>query len=128
MDNTDYSARSISILLGTEDEILLHGQFLDSFYRKKNDNDRYQLLKDEPVYNPNYRLFLCMLAGSVEKLANDCNLPVPEWTKKQDYKFGHIYFAYNTENKDYQTFLIQTTPVEYKKRNLMVGDTVLRRC
>lgn len=35
MDNTDYSARSISILLGTEDEILLHGQFLDSFYRKK---------------------------------------------------------------------------------------------
>lgn len=128
MDNTNYSAKNISLLLEKEDEVLLHGQFLDSFYRKNNNNDRYQLLKDEPVYNSKYKLFLCLLAGSVEKLANDFNIPVPDWTKKPEYKFERIYFAYNTENTDYQTFLIQTTPVEYKERNLMVGDTVLRRC
>lgn len=57
MDSAVYSARNISLMLDQEDEILLHGQFLDDLYAKKTDEERYKLIEEEPVYKPNYELF-----------------------------------------------------------------------
>ena len=94
----------------------LYGQFLNTFYKEKEANYKYQLLENEPVYNPKYDLFFCLLAGSVEKLANDYHLPVPTWTGKSQYYLNRIYYAYDTKNTNFQKFLIQTTPDEYKKR------------
>lgn len=84
-------------MLETEDEMLLYGQFLDTFYKEKEVNYKYQLLENEPVYNPKYDLFFCLLAGSVEKLANDYHLPVPAWTDKSQYYLNRIYYAYDTK-------------------------------
>lgn len=128
MDKTIYSIKNISAMVDQYDAILLFGQFLDSFYSKKADTDRQQLLKNEPIYNPDYKLFLCLLAASAEKLSNDYHLPIPEWTEKPEYIFNRIYYAFDTENPDFQKYLLQTTPYEYKKRNLMLGDNVLSRC
>ena len=128
MDSTVYSARNISLMLDQEDKILLYGQFLDYFYGEKDDEGKYKLIKEEPKYNSSYKLFFCMLAAGVEKLAHDYNLPVPEWTEKPEYFLDKIYYAYNTQNPDFQKYLMQTTLSEYKKRNLIVGDNILKRC
>lgn len=123
-----YSVKNISLMLSEDDEMLLYGQFLDSFFKRKTVAEKYKLLEEEPVYNSDHKLFFCILAGSVEKLAHDYYLPVPEWTEKSEYHFDQIYYAFDTQSPDFQRFLMQTTPIEYKKRNLMVGDTVLKRC
>lgn len=128
MDNTVYSVKNISVMLNEDDEMLLYGQFLDSFFKRKTVEEKCSLLEEEPIYDSHYELFFCILAGSVEKLAHDHSLPVPEWTEKPEYYLGQTYYAFDTQNPDFQKFLIQTTPNEYRKRNLMVGDSVLKRC
>lgn len=128
MDNMIYSAKNISVMLNENDKMLLYGQFLDSFFKTKTGAEKCKLLNEEPVYSEEHKLFFCMLAGSVEKLAHDHGLPVPEWTEKPEYQFGQIYYAFDTPNTDFQKFLMNTTPIEYRRRNLMVGNNVLHRC
>jgi len=110
---------------GNEDENLLFGQFLDDFYHASN---KVALIKDEPTYDESKKLLLCDMAATVHKLANDYSLPVPEWVFDKKYIFDGIYYAFNTKNPEFQKHLEETTPEEYKQRNLFVGDTSLERC
>lgn len=124
----NFSIKNISRLLNKEDEILLYGQFLDNFYACKYQKEREMLILEEPLYNENFSVFMCMLAGTVEKLANDFSLKIPSWVYKKEYYLDIKYYAFNTKNKEFQEYLKNSTPKEYKKRNLYVGDTMLERC
>lgn len=124
----NFSIKAISLLLGKEDEKLLYGQFLDSFYAMQGKDLQGALISVEPIYNKNYTVFMCILAGTVEKLANDYELTVPSWVYKKEYYLDSEYYAFNTKNTEFQEYLKSTTPEEYKKRNLYVGDTMLERC
>lgn len=128
MNKIEYSVKSISQLLDKEDEMLLYGQLLDNFYSAKTDNEKMSLIIDEPEYNEQHIVFLCMLAGTVEKLAKNYNLPIPEWVNEDKYVMKNIYYAFNTQNPEFQKYLSETTPDEYKKRNIMVGESMLERC
>lgn len=128
MNKIEYSVKSISQLLDKEDEMLLYGQLLDNFYSAKTDREKLSLIIDEPVYNEQHIVFMCMLAGTVEKLAKDYNLPIPEWVNEAKYMLKKIYYAFDTQNPEFQKYLSETTPDEYKKRNIMVGESMLERC
>ncbi len=128
MNKTEYSVKNISQLLDKEDEMLLYGQLLDNFYSAKTDNEKLLLIIEEPEYNEHHIVFMCMLAGTVEKLAKDFNLPIPKWVNKDKYVMKYIYYAFDTQNPEFQKYLRETTPEEYKKRNIMVGETMLERC
>ena len=90
MNKIEYSVKSISQLLDKEDEMLLYGQLLDNFYSAKTDNEKLSLIIDEPEYNEQHIVFLCMLAGTVEKLAKNYNLPIPEWVNEDKYVMKNI--------------------------------------
>ena len=108
--------------------MLLYGQFLDDFYYEKDKENKFNLIKDEPMYMQGEDLFMCMLASAAHKLANDYGLKIPDWVMKSKYILKKKYYAFDTENKEFQKYLEKTTPEEYRIRNLIVGDMVLKRC
>ena len=122
------SIKEISLKLTNENENLLYGQFLDDFYREKDSEGKFALIKDEPNFVQNNVIFMCILAGTAEKLAHDYGLDVPDWVMGSKYILKEVYYAFDTKNPDFQELLKNTTPEEYKRRNLMVGDTMLARC
>lgn len=122
------SIKDVSINLTNEKKFLLYGQFLDDFYHAEDNEKKYNLIKDEPKYILDDEIFMCILAGTAEKLAHDYGLETPDWVRKKEYIYDGIYYAFNTKMADYQEYLRQTTADEYKKRNLMLGEGVLTRC
>jgi hypothetical protein len=60
-------------------------------------------------------------------LANDYKLPVPNWTKKNEYVMPNPVYAFGSDDTDFHRLLEEITPVEYKIRNLFLGDRVLKR-
>lgn len=109
----------------SQDKELLYSQFLDDFYHAK---DKANLIAEEPSYNLTESLFCCDIAATVHKLANDYTLNVPQWVFDKKYIYNGLYYAFDTNNLDFQKHLEETTPPEFKQRNLMVGDTSLKRC
>jgi len=122
------SIKDVSVKINGEDENLLYGQFLDDFYSEKNINNKYNLIKDEPVFDKNNRVFMTVLAGTAHKLAKDYGVKIPEWVFDDKYVLDEVHYAFDTKNIEFQEYLRNTTPTEYKSRNLMSGDTILKRC
>lgn len=122
------SIKEVVELLDFQDENLLYSQFLDDFYHAETKIDKYNLIKDEPKYKDEYTTFLCILAGTTHKLATDYSLTIPQWIFERKYYLDSVYYALDTKNKEFQAYLMQTTPQEFKERNLMVGNTILERC
>lgn len=126
--NKKYSIKDISVMRKDRDETLLFCQFLDDFYSEKSADGKYQLIKEEPVYDESSCVFMCMLACAVHKLANDYNLETPKWVFNEKYVLKDIHYAFDTKDREYQEFLQKNTPDEYKCRNLYYGEDVLKRC
>lgn len=104
---------------------LYYGQFLDDFYHADN---KAALIADEPPHSSIEPWFICFIAGAVHKLANDYDLTVPSWVFKEKYIYPGMYYAFDTKNPEFQNYLKENTPAEYRKRNIMVGNNALERC
>jgi hypothetical protein len=118
--------KNVSEKYTSKNEYHFFGQFLDDFRNEKN--DKYELIKDEPIENPDMStVFSCMLAAAAHKLANDNNLSVPMWVFNSKYILANEYYAFNTTLIDYQLYLKETSPEEYKQRNIFMGANVLKR-
>jgi len=117
--------KSVSEKYTPKDEYTLFGQFLDDFRNEKD--DKYALIQDEPNNKTGMELFICILAATAHKLANDNDLPVPEWVLKQQYVYTGVHYAFNTQIEEYREHLKKTSPAEFKQRNIFLGDNVLSR-
>lgn len=122
------SIKDVSEQLYLEDEKLLFGQFLDDFYHEETSEGKYNLIKDEPNFIDNKEIFMCILAGTAHILANIYALDIPKWVFDKKYTLKKVYYALNTKDPKFQEYLRKTTPLEYKSRNLFVGETMLDRC
>ena len=71
---------------------------------------------------------MCILAGTAHILANIYALDIPKWVFDKKYTLKKVYYALNTKDPKFQEYLRKTTPLEYKSRNLFVGETMLDRC
>ena len=85
------------------------------------------MIINEPIYLNKDKIFMVYLASAVEYLSNKYKLKKPNWINKEKYINANSYYAFNTKIKDYQEYLKKNTPREFSKRNLFVGDNVLRR-
>jgi hypothetical protein len=101
------------------------GQFLDDFKRV---NNKYELIKDEPVSIHAGPTVLCYAAAVAHKLANDNDIGVPAWVLSEKYVMSEPIYAHNTKNEKFQEHLRNTSFPEFVARNLYYGDNVMSRC
>ena len=100
--------------------------FLDEFYRADNDEKKL-LLADEPQRGNLKKKDWCMLACAAHKLANNNKIIPPEWVYDKKFIMKKPVYAFGTKNKEYQKFLKETSPEEYRLKNIFYGDNVLKR-
>jgi len=98
--------------------------FLDNF---KQSESKGELIAEQPEIGVMQPIEYCMLASAAHKLANDNGIAVPAWVFDEIYVLKEPAYALSTENAEYRTFLEETTPKEYKQRNLFYGENVLMR-
>jgi len=98
--------------------------FIDEF---KRNTDRHKMIEAPPQLLSSDNLNLCILAGATHKLANEYGIAVPEWVYDGAYIMSYPYFAYDTENKEYQDFLLEDTPFEFASKNLFLGSNAFER-
>jgi len=102
------------------------GTFLDEFY-ECDSTDKALALQDEPIAGILDQVQYCKLAATAHKLSVDYDLPIPDWTLKSEYTMPHPIYAYNSDDTDFHELLKDTTPSEYKIRNLFLGSNILTR-
>ena len=98
--------------------------FLDEFKRSK---DREKMIIHPPSNNNAEKEKICTLAGVAHKLASDYGLDVPDWVHDPIYKMPYPVFAFYTENREYQLFLLQHTPYEFASKNIFCGVNAIER-
>jgi len=109
-----------------------NGDFLDEFYAAPN-RLKQSFLDDEPPLIKGVEITpsaLAQFAAIAEKLAHDYDLHVPEWTSKPIYYLDTPYLAGKPANeypRELIECLIDETPIEFSKRNLIVTDNILER-
>lgn len=103
---------------------LAFGQFLDDFKHAQN---KKALIEDEPEWQSDPGRWRYDFAAAAHKLAHDNNLPVPSWVLADSYVAETPYFAFDTDNPEFQKYLRETTPREYQWHNLFLGENILSR-
>jgi len=98
--------------------------FLDEFKQSMN---KMELISEQPDIVSMVPKEYCMLAAATHKLANDNGIKVPEWVYDEIFFLKEPVYALDTKNSEYRTFLEETSPEEYKQRNIFYGENVLMR-
>lgn len=98
--------------------------FLDEF---KKSAHKEMLILAEPANITGYDKERSILAAVAHKLANENNIKVPDWVFKVEYILKQPYFQFDTKNKEYQEYLIQKSPIEFRQRNIYVDENALMR-
>ena len=116
----------LNYISSRNDKELIFGNFLDEFYRC-SDEARQSMVEVEPVKDEKIRGYLCMVAAAVERLCHIYHLNIPAWVDEPWYFAPKKVYALNTENKEFQKYLEETSYFEYKRHNVFYGDDVLER-
>jgi len=98
--------------------------FIDEFKRSQ---DKFKMIQHPPIAEGSGMLNLCLLAGAAHKLAVEYRLDVPAWVYEPRYTMPSPYFAYDTQNEEYQSFLLEDTPYEFASKNLYIGAEAMER-
>jgi hypothetical protein len=114
----------LSDVVNHRDFMLAVSTFLDDFRKCEN---KYALVKDEPLGEHIDTENLCLLAAIVHKLSNEYGFAPPSWVNSPRYIMSHSAYAHGTINKEYQRYLTETTPVEFAMRNIFYGANVIDR-
>jgi len=107
-----------------EDFTFAFSTFLDMF---KLAAEKQKMIETPPSSHRFSRVNLCLLAATAHKLANDYGVTAPSWVHSQQYKMPQPVFAFDTQNSDYQAFLLENTLPEFASRNLFYGANVISR-
>ena len=107
------------------DIALTFGQFLDDFAHAR---DKAALIADEPQWPcEDAGRWRYDLAATAHKLANDNGLPVPAWCIEERYCPEKPFWAFDTEDPKFRSYLQKNTPREFRWHNLFLGPNVLQR-
>ena len=118
------STINFNYILNHKDFTLALCSFLDEF---KRSTDRYTMIEYPPPSEGVNRETLCLLAAVTHKLANDFGVAVPDWVHEPFYVMPYPVFAHNTQNKEYQDFLIQDAPPEFASKNIFHSSRAIGR-
>jgi hypothetical protein len=102
------------------------GDFLDEFYLSSSESQP-AMINEEPLrYKDIDQPIYVYAAAAVHKLANDHNLPVPEWVFDEYYFLEEPYFSINARGK-LRLLLLYQSPPEFKFRNFFEMENTLSR-
>jgi len=118
------SEYNLTDVIQHDDFIFALCTFLDEFKRSEN---KAQMIEFPPCAESKNILNLCILAGAAHKLAVEYGLSVPKWIFEPCYIMPVPYFAYDTQSREYQEFLLEDTPYEFASKNLYIGANAMER-
>lgn len=111
--------------MGVDDTLRLRfGQFLDDFAHA---TDKEALISEEPQWAGSPGRWRYDFAATAHKLAHDNGLPVPKWVLSDEYVSEMPFYAFDTQDPDFQDYLRKTTPREFQWHNLFLGENILER-
>jgi hypothetical protein len=124
-DEGKLSLDTLAELSSSEDPDLLYEQFLDDFNHAR---DKEELIANEPDWKgQNISYWSCLLAATAHKLAHDNSIPVPKWALESRYISSDPIYGMNTTDPDFQAYLRETTPMEFRSHNIYLGGNVFSR-
>jgi len=109
-----------------------NGDFLDAFYAAPI-ADKQLFLNTEPSNTEGMDITVSSLAqyaSIAEKLAHDFDLEVPEWVNKDIYFLSSLHLAGKPACEypdELIECLLEETPIEFRRRNLIVSENILER-
>ena len=110
-----------------DDFYILLGDFLDEFYHS-DDLTRQHMICECPDESDvqAQQIHSAYVAATAHKLANDFQLPIPEWVFKKSFYAGKPFFDGNVKG-NLRWWFMYNSPSEFKHRNLFVCENVLER-
>lgn len=110
--------------VGIDEMELAFGQFLDDFSHAQ---DKMSLIAIEPRWASDPGRWRYDFAATAHKLSHDNNIPVPQWALADEYIAETPFYAFDTEDPEFQSYLRETTPREFRWHNLFLGENILKR-
>lgn len=121
----DAAAAFQHILDGGSPQVAI-GDFLDD-WRRSPRGSRAQLVEQPlpaaPRGGPNR--WAAYLAAVVEQLCSEEAIPAPAWVGRDEYRLGEPWFL--VPGIALRAWLLVSTPVPFKRRNIFTGDAALTR-
>ncbi|MCL2322246.1 MAG: hypothetical protein FWC47_09105 [Oscillospiraceae bacterium] len=118
--------KEITLNSGNGDFYLLFNQFLNDFYHADGKTKQF-LIEEEPLTSSLQPKERCLLAATARQLAVDFNLSIPTWIDKPIYFTTSPIYAFNSKDKKFQEYLIETSLTEFKRHGLYLGGNILER-
>lgn len=103
-----------------------YGNFLDRFRGARNDATRQYLIAERPDQDDMYPIDAAKLAATVEVLAKECGLAIPEWVMDDKYILKAPFYG-GVKSPAYRKMLEKTSLPEFAKRKLFLGDNCMDR-
>lgn len=107
------------------DKNLAYGNFLDRF-RACTKEEMQELIAERPQNDDLDINEVACLAATVETFVKEYALSMPDWVMDKKYYLKEAYYGW-IMNPEYQAFLRETSPEEFAKRNVFLGDNVMVR-
>ena len=67
-------------------------------------------------------------AGLVEFLSNEQGVQPPLWVYKKNFYLKNPFFPSGFKNYEYRLLTMIETPIEFKIRNIFLGENTFSRC
>lgn len=123
IDNDNiYTLYDLSLVI--DGDFKFHNEFfkdwLDRFYLSPL-SIKELMIKDEPKYIDNNKVFMCYLAATAEYLSKRYYLETPKWVFNKSYYLKNEYYINDAKSKEFRDYLINNTSIEFTSRNLYIG-------
>lgn len=103
-----------------------YGNFLDRFREARNNETRQYLITERPDQDDMYPIDAAKLAATVEILAKECGIAIPEWVMDEKYILKEPYYG-GVKSPVYRKMLEYSSLPEFRRRNLFLGDNCMDR-
>lgn len=123
-EKTYRSLSDLAANVSVDEMDLAFGQFLDDFSHAQ---DKERLVASEPLWTADPGRWRYDFAAAAHKLSHDNNIPVPQWVLSDEYVAKTPFYAFDTEDPEFQAYLRETTPREFQWHNLFLGENILKR-
>jgi hypothetical protein len=106
------------------------GNFLDDWRITTSDEQRRAMVVAPlPSAGENQELqrWAAFCAAMVEVLCTEAGIAVPDWTTRLEYCLSEPWYLYPGKHPEMRAWQEETSPLPFKRRNIMGGDRILSR-
>jgi hypothetical protein len=92
--------------------------------------DNFRINPHIKIPKPSYKSIIAnaYYAGVIEFITNEQGIKTPNWVFKKKYYLNDPFFVSGFTNFVYRVLTMIETPVEFKTRNIFLGEDTFSRC